>query len=247
MRLEIRDKWRAPDAVVALRDDSKQVLLSSETSDFPNIKKLAEQVVQSPEEFLDKPLEVLQQSFAIQEMERKFQRHFFASSQKNLLVSDVQAWARSMGLSESQMGLVHLIADEHVMNALYNAPVDKDGVPIFNSLHRQKSVVLDQRQQAKLIAAASPSRIFVGCTDQYGSLDFSRLLNRLVDCFPAEGLASAREGTGGAGLGFKMMIEQTDLCIIVVQKRRRTSVFFSFPTGQKISEGKNLILVEAGK
>ena len=142
---------------------------------------------------------------------------------------------------------VHMIADEMIMNALYNAPVDNEGKPMYMDVDRAETVELPDSKTAKIFVTHDEKRLLIGCEDPFGTVNRFKIMNQFAKVYRKATLPSPNEGTGGAGLGCKMMIDHSCDYYMVVQKGVKTLVCCALPLGVSFTKAarmpKNLHIV----
>jgi hypothetical protein len=119
------------------------------------------------------------------------------------------------------------VSDELISNALFSAPIDKNGVHVYDGKDRRSEIVMVPNRKPTFFACVSDSRVVVGCEDKYGSLEKEKLMAHLINLFKNE-RSKARENTAGAGLGFKYMIENAASIYIYSESGLKTLVACGF-------------------
>ncbi|MBI3183232.1 MAG: hypothetical protein HYZ28_13930 [Myxococcales bacterium] len=101
---------------------------------------------------------------------------------------------------------------EIAANALLDAPVSGDGQPKY--AHRRSEVVaIEPSDACRAAVAVEEGRIYLSASDRYGRLTAAPLVR--VVCSARE-RAQLNESGGGAGLGLRRMLEQSDLLAVRV-------------------------------
>jgi hypothetical protein len=155
------------------------------------------------------------------------------SSQREGLREDLYCYFKRMGIRGTVLDRVNTVVEEMLMNAIYDAPVDTQGQPIFNHISRKQEVELDTHQQSKLTYACDGVYLAVAVKDPFGSLTKEVIVDYLGSCYNGNA-GSLNEGKGGAGRGLHQIIENADLTIFNVKKGIRTEVICLFNVdGQK--------------
>jgi hypothetical protein len=157
----------------------------------------------------------------IQELEIK------SSKDRLQLNSTMEHYFKSMGIRSSILSRVFLVAEEMMMNAIYDAPTNVHGKPVFNHLTRKNDIVLDTHQVSKLTYACDGNYLAVSVCDPFGSLGKITILDYLKSCY--EGKAgSLNADKGGAGRGLHQIIENADQTIFNVKEGHKTEVIALF-------------------
>ncbi len=155
-------------------------------------------------------------------------------------------WANAIveraGLPNSVQAQVADVAHELVTNALLSAPVDAKGRPKYAT--RRQDAVIDPADACELHVGVENARVYLLATDRWGTLSLEPVVGA-VGRF--ESRAKVNAGAGGAGLGFRRMLEHSDLLLTRVTRKKVTSVL-SVISAQDVrrrrSSPKSVLLVE---
>lgn len=149
------------------------------------------------------------------------------SSQREELREELQAYFKKIGIRSTLLDRVNTAAEEMLMNAIYDAPVDSQGVPVFNHISRKTEIHLDTHQQAQLAYASDGVLLAVAVTDPFGSLTKEVTIDYLKSCYDGQP-GSMNSQKGGAGRGLHQIVEAADLTVFNVKKGVRTEVISLF-------------------
>jgi hypothetical protein len=121
------------------------------------------------------------------------------------------------------------VAEEMLMNAIYDAPVDKSGKSLFNHVSRKDDIVLDPDQFSKFEYCAKNNIVAISVTDPFGCLTRETLVNYLDSCYNGRAcsLNDERE-KAGAGRGLHLIVENADLTVFQVKRGIKTRVVSYF-------------------
>jgi hypothetical protein len=141
-------------------------------------------------------------------------------------VAEVERHATTAGAGSRMAERVGLLTHELLMNALYDAPVDEAGRPLF-AQDRKADVSLPERMAPTLRLGFDGLVAGLEITDPFGRLERRHVLDSIL-----RGLAGAREGGGqlldtshgGAGLGLFRVYEASTVVIVDVRPREYTRV-----------------------
>ncbi|MCB0366530.1 MAG: hypothetical protein H6624_18385 [Bdellovibrionaceae bacterium] len=218
--------------------------------------KAAAQILVSPQDYLNFPVTaLLRPGFCSQEVEDEicvFSRSFSGSGEKDQVLADFVEWSQTISKSGSFVDEIKSVADELVMNAVYNAPfLDSQGVREDVSLESDE-VKSGRGRQATLFAGVFEKQLVIGCRDDWGTLKVDRLLQRIkgtLDKGVAENMNM--EGRGGAGIGSYMIYNAGVSYYAGVDIGKRTVVCCKVPLGmsnrKRSEEPKNLHFFEIGE
>ncbi len=121
------------------------------------------------------------------------------------------------------------VAEEMLMNAIYDAPVDQKGASLYNHLSRKEDVQLQQSQFSKLEYGVKNQIVAVSVTDPFGGLTRDTLVDYLDSCYNGHaGEINEAEGKGGAGRGLHLIVESSDLTVFQVKRGQKTRVISYF-------------------
>jgi hypothetical protein len=119
------------------------------------------------------------------------------------------------------------IIDELLMNALYDAP-------------REAGFSEDTAAPVHAFMVSDRNLLVLGCIDTFGSLKTQKLMVRL-NKVQTEGMGPAMNlGPGGAGLGLKIVLDQSMDFLAVCEKGRKTTVLITLPLGFSRKKMANL-------
>jgi CRP-like cAMP-binding protein len=150
-----------------------------------------------------------------------------ASTEREALKDEMVGHLKLSGIRSTILDRVYLVAEEMLMNAIYDAPTDGKGQALFNHLPRKTEVNLSKGQESSLRYAFDGTMIAVSVEDPFGALTKEVIISYLESCY--EGRAgSLNVNKGGAGRGLHQIIENSDLTIFNVKKGVKTEVISLF-------------------
>jgi hypothetical protein len=137
--------------------------------------------------------------------------------EKSLCIAQISEFAELMGVRRKYRESIEQCVDEMLMNALYDAPVDEQGKPIFSEIPTKTRISLRVEQKVVVQFACDGHRFAVSVRDAFGTLERSTVLRYLHKCLHAEQQIDRK--VGGAGLGLYLMVNSA------------TTVFFNVLPG----------------
>ncbi len=146
-----------------------------------------------------------------------------SSRQKKVVLDDFEAYLTGLGCNKRLVGLARGVGDEFLMNAIYNAPVDRDGRPKYASRTRSEDVNLIKGEEVRFRYACDGRWLAMSVQDNFGRLERTTVKNYLRKCFMA-GEDQIDTKQGGAGLGLYYIFESLNQFIINVSRKRRTEM-----------------------
>lgn len=167
-------------------------------------------------------------------------RAITSSSQRNELISNIDQYFEKLGVRRSNRDRVRCVLEEMLMNAIYDAPVDKDGKSLYNHLPRTVELALKPEEQGLVRFATDGMIIAVSVQDPFGSLKGSTILKYLEHNYAGSAAdLNAKENKGGAGRGLHQIVENSDLVVFNVDPGKKTEVITLFNVEAKESVNQN--------
>jgi hypothetical protein len=123
---------------------------------------------------------------------------------KSRCLSEVAEFAERRGVPRTRCVSIEQCVDEMVMNALYDAPVDGRGQPLFAGIPTRARIALRTEHSALVRYACDGQQLAISVRDAFGRLDRPTVLRHLHKCLHA-GQPIDRK-VGGAGLGLYLMV-----------------------------------------
>jgi len=118
-------------------------------------------------------------------------------------ITSLLAFVKTLRLRARLCDAVQLVAEELLMNALYDAPVDRQGRPLFGHLQPSQRASVRLERPVTLQYGCDGRRLVISVRDTYGSLRRSSVLDRLEHC--AQAVDQIADKPSGAGLGLYMV------------------------------------------
>lgn len=151
------------------------------------------------------------------------------SDQRADKIQSMQESLKSLGVRGTLLERCGTVAEEMLMNAIYDAPTDGQGKSLFNHLARTEKVDLPAGQEVVLRFACDGNFVAVSVEDCYGSLPKKILLDYLANNYSDQaGQMNEAQEKGGAGRGLHQIIENSDLTVFNVRKGYKTEVISIF-------------------
>ena len=137
--------------------------------------------------------------------------------EKSLAIAQISEFAELMGVRRKYREAIEQCVDEMLMNALYDAPVDEQGKPIFSEIPTKTRISLRVEQKVVVQYACDGHAFVVSVRDAFGTLERNTVLRYLYKCLHSEQQIDRK--VGGAGLGLYLMVNSA------------TSVYFNVLPG----------------
>ncbi len=138
-------------------------------------------------------------------------------------IARITAHAEHCQVRQTMREKLHILADELLMNAMWDAPVDAQGRAKYARKPRSEPIELTG-EEAPTVSYGSDGNLFgISVTDPFGRLERETAFRYLLKCF-AKGENQIDSKAGGAGLGLYMAYLAVSAFIINVSPGRRTEV-----------------------
>lgn len=146
-----------------------------------------------------------------------------SSAAKAEVLESLDEYLREIGCNKRLTELAKSVADEFVMNAVYNAPVDMAGRAKYASRPRSEAVELLPSEHALFRHACDGQVLALSIEDKFGRLERDTVMGYLRKCF-LKGDSQIDSKSGGAGLGLYYIFESLNHLIVNVKADDRTEV-----------------------
>ncbi len=134
--------------------------------------------------------------------------------EKSLCIAQLMEFAELMGVRRKYRDNIERCLDEMLMNALYDAPVDEHGKPVFAEIPTKSRIGLRMEQKV-VVQYACDGRVFaMSVRDSFGALERGTILRYLHKCLHSEQQIDRK--TGGAGLGLYFIASSASRFLINV-------------------------------
>jgi hypothetical protein len=134
--------------------------------------------------------------------------------EKSLAISQISEFAETMGVRRKYREAIEQCLDEMLMNALYDAPVDDQGKPIFSEIPIKTRISLRVEQKVVVQYACDGMQFCISVRDAFGTLERATMLRYLHKCLHSEQQIDRK--AGGAGLGLYLMVNSATSVIFNV-------------------------------
>lgn len=118
-------------------------------------------------------------------------------------IDEVLEFAERSGVRRPVRQAVAQVCEELLMNALYDAPVDEHGMPIFAEVDTKARLRQLSPRPVSIRYAALDSRFVVAVRDRFGRLDKATILRHIQKCLHSGEQIDRK--TYGAGLGLYLI------------------------------------------
>jgi hypothetical protein len=134
----------------------------------------------------------------------------------------MQEYFSKQGMSARAISTLHEVAEELVMNALYNAPTEAG---YFKApVSRTEDLKLPLERACEISYGVEDGHAFVRLRDTFGALRRERLIEVLNRCSQTAGQVELDESRGGAGLGMWRVFSSASTLAITVIPGKLTDI-----------------------
>lgn len=163
-----------------------------------------------------------------------------SSRQRPELIAQVDSYFEKIGVRRANRERIQTVLEEMLMNAIYDAPTDGEGLAKYNHLPRSTELTLKAEEQGILRFATDGSLIAVSVQDPFGSLTGNTILRYLEHNYAGDaGFINAQENKGGAGRGLHQIVENSDLVVFNVHPKKKTEAIALFNVEIKETASKS--------
>ena len=160
------------------------------------------------------------------------------ASQKQLAVEAVRKVIMSVNFKSRMASVVANAVDELLMNAIFDAPADELGHPLFETVSRDQEMELKGKQEVTMQIGYDGTYLGVSVRDLYGSLDKSRLMTRISRRYREEEY-QVKETRAGAGIGLGTVFRLGGSLLFASESHVRTEVTVLFKNSSNYREFKD--------
>ncbi|MGQ0504873.1 MAG: hypothetical protein ACT4TC_06095 [Myxococcaceae bacterium] len=153
--------------------------------------------------------------------QRKFKLR--RSTDRQEVMEQAQKLANVVGAHARLAIMYEAVVDEFVTNAVYNAPVDEQGVRRFTDRPRDQEVLLGGEEEVEIVLASDGRRLAVSARDPFGSLKLGHMLESLGKNL-GKRFREVQTTHGGAGLGLPLIFDSLSQFVVNLQPGVRTEM-----------------------
>jgi hypothetical protein len=150
------------------------------------------------------------------------------SMQKRVIVESLKDHLLKIGFKPRIAMVIASAADELIMNAIFDAPVDGMGKQLHAQTPRSAALELIEKNIVELKLAFDGKILGISVIDKYGSLDKKKLLSQHLGRSYESHQYEMRTSTAGAGLGLAQVYRNCGGIIFATEAGERTemNIFF---------------------
>ena len=159
------------------------------------------------------------------------------SSHKTAAIEAIQNTLIGQGIAPRLSRAVAQSTDELLLNAIFDAPADKNGKRYRHREPRESNFELTEREEIQIEFALGPGYAGISVADQFGSIERARLFSTIRSHLQADSKSDA--ATGNAGFGVHGIIRSGISLKILSQPGVRTEAMLFFPLVQDFRQFRN--------
>jgi hypothetical protein len=141
-------------------------------------------------------------------------------------IDEVLAYAEKVGVRRQVRSAIGSVCEELLMNALYDAPVDERGNPIFAEVEIKARLEQLSPRPVSIRYAATDGGFAVAVRDRFGRLDKATVLRYIDKCLHSSQQIDRK--TYGAGLGIYLIANAATQFVLNVAPGMATEVVCTF-------------------
>lgn len=161
-----------------------------------------------------------------------------STQEKNTVVAEVRKYTEEFGLSDKLSEAIAVAADELLMNAMYDAPVDELGNPLFTTVARNTAQSLTGPNRIRFLLGFDSEHCAVQAVDYFGSMDRQKVLSHVAKVYWADEYQVSQR-TAGAGLGLATIYRTEASLFFRCQSRKLTEATAVFSLKGGVGKMRN--------
>jgi hypothetical protein len=141
-------------------------------------------------------------------------------------IDEVLAYAEKVGVRRQVRSAIGQVCEELLMNALYDAPVDEHGTPLFAEVELKARLERLSPRPVSIRYAATEGGFAVSVRDRFGRLDKATVLRYIDKCLHNPQQIDRK--VYGAGLGIYLITNAVTQFVLNVAPGMATEVVCTF-------------------
>ncbi len=159
-------------------------------------------------------------------------------------IDEVLAYAETVGVRRQVRSAIGQVCEELLMNALYDAPVDETGNPIFAEVELKARLDKLSPRPVSIRYASTERGFTVSVRDRFGRLDKATVLRYIEKCLHSSEQIDRK--VYGAGLGIYLIANAASRFVLNVAPGIATEVVCSFERSTRSSLQSFSVFVHPG-
>lgn len=146
-------------------------------------------------------------------------------------IDEVMEFAKNAGVRQAVRTNVAKVCEELLMNALYDAPVDENGVPLFHHVDAKDRLEQLSPRPVSIRYAVIEDLFAVSVRDRFGRLDKGTILRYIEKCLHSSQQIDRK--AYGAGLGIYLIANAATHYVVNIAPGMATEVVCTFDRGSR--------------
>ena len=160
---------------------------------------------------------------------------------KDLLLASLRSKLNESGGRNFLHEAVALTFEEYFMNATFDAPQAAAKINQQAQSSSNKESKNDFHQDPTFYFGFSNERLVLACEDNYGSFQPEKFLNKLASSHQYEMIHTVNQGPGGAGIGNRIIFENSSELFLIHEPNRRTIFISTFERTKSMRQYENIL------
>ena len=136
-----------------------------------------------------------------------------SSAEKETVLTDVMRFAERFSFSDEKLRRIEMVADELLVNAIFDAPRDEAGEPRYHQLDRRAPLTLPAQAQVRIRWGCDARNFALSVADRFGALDRRTVASHIARALEAQGPRPPGSGSG-AGLGLVLCFASSNQLVV---------------------------------
>ncbi|MCM2280178.1 MAG: hypothetical protein NDJ89_19075 [Oligoflexia bacterium] len=158
--------------------------------------------------------------------------------QKQSAVEAIKNYLLAAKFQSRMASVIANAVDEILMNAMFDAPVDELGRPLFASVSRSTAMRLEGQHAVEINVGFDGRYVGLSAIDHFGSLDKAKLLSHISKVYTEEEY-KVKTSVAGAGIGLATVFRSGGSFFFASENRARTEVTVFFRRSESFREFKD--------
>lgn len=149
------------------------------------------------------------------------------AQERHAALETLQDYLDNLDLPRSLRSSILTVADELIMNAIFNAPARDDGTPKYRDRPRSEDIQLETDEEVELRFCCDGQYLYLSVEDPFGTLDRDTIV-RYIGSGLMRRRGQMEEKEQGAGLGLFMVFSSINQLVFNVQRKKRSEIIAGF-------------------
>lgn len=156
--------------------------------------------------------------------------------EKNKVIDELLQFASKLRAFSALPEILGTVADEMLMNAMFDAPRSVDGKAKYNHLSRLHPLILEPNEEVTFRFGADPNFVALSIQDPFGALGWKTLVTHIQKGFRQGTDQISKKKDGGAGLGLFMTFDNSHCLIVNSAHGKKTEMISLIALGRSYEE-----------